>query len=270
MPDHEVIPAFDASQLPHVGTYRRVLPVSLERMYENALDWEHLPFVHDTSFQSIDCLAAGPWGWRARTVAAGGGASEIELRLDRSCRRWITRTLEGPNQGAEIWTHAFAIEPFRVDIVVDFFVPGVAAESREKVGQLYAGLYARLYDEDVAMMVERQRQLDRRVERSQAQTREVALGSRAALSLPLKVEVGSRVYVLNESEGTLVVYPALCPHQLGPLEDAEINEGVVTCPWHGYRFDVASGECLSGHTCRFTDVPVIEENDGQVRLRARH
>jgi hypothetical protein len=88
----------------------------------------------------------------------------IELRLDRSLRRWITRTLAGPNQGAEIWTHAFAVEPRRTDIVVDFFVPDVAPEAREKVGQGFTNLYEQLYDEDVAMMTERQRQLDRRID----------------------------------------------------------------------------------------------------------
>ena len=51
MPDHEIIQAFPSSQLPHVGTYRRVLPVSLVRMYENTLDWEHLPHVHESSFE---------------------------------------------------------------------------------------------------------------------------------------------------------------------------------------------------------------------------
>ena len=71
MPDHEIIEAFPSSQLPHVGTYRRVLPVSLVRMYENALDWEHLPHVHESSFKSIECLDAGPWGWRAITVRSG-------------------------------------------------------------------------------------------------------------------------------------------------------------------------------------------------------
>lgn len=270
MPDHEVIPAFDSSRLPHVGTYRRVLPVSLTRMYENALDWEHLPHVHSSSFSSIDALEVGPWGWRARTVAADGEESIIELRLDRACRRWITRTLEGRNQGAEIWTHAFAVEPVRVDIVVDFFVPGVAPEHRQKVGKVYAGLYARLYDEDVAMMVERQRQLDRRIERAEAAGREVVLGPRADLTLPSPVEVGGRSFVVNESEGELVVYPALCPHQLGPLGDAELSDGAVTCPWHGYRFDVRSGDCLTGQTCRFAEVPVIDEREGKVVISARH
>jgi nitrite reductase/ring-hydroxylating ferredoxin subunit len=270
MPDHEIIEAFPSSQLPHVGTYRRVLPVSLARMYENTLDWEHLPYVHESSFRSIECLEAGPWGWRAQTVSPRGDESEIELRLDRACRRWITRTLSGRNQGAEIWTHAFPIESERVDIVVDFFVPGVAPEHREKVGKVYAGVYSTLYDEDVAMMVERQQQLDRRLERSGRDDREVDLGARTGLSFPSSVEVGGRPYVLNEMAGALVVYPALCPHQLGPLTRAEIIDGAVTCPWHGYRFDVRSGNCVSGQSCRFAEVPEIEEKDGRVQLRARH
>ena len=46
-----------------------MLPVSLERLYENALDWEHLPHLHQSSFASITCEAAGPWGWRAVTTS---------------------------------------------------------------------------------------------------------------------------------------------------------------------------------------------------------
>ncbi len=270
MPDHQVVPPFHGSRLPHVGTYRRVLPVSLERLYENALDWEHLPWVHRSSFTAIDCLDAGPWGWRARTTSSRGDASVIELRLDRSCRRWITRTLEGRNPGAEIWTHAFPVEAERVDIVVDFFVPDVAAADREKVGGAFAALYQTLYDEDVTMMVERQRQLDRRVERAAGRQREVVLGRRSALSLPLVVDVAGRSFVVRELEGTLVTYPALCPHQLGPLDRAPLEGRTVTCPWHGYRFDVLTGECLSGGTCRLAAQPAVEEREGLVVLRARH
>lgn len=269
MPDHETLAPFPGSKLPHVGTYRRVLPVSLTRMYENALDWAHLPHVHETSFSDIECLDAGPWGWRARTVSHGGDASIIELRLDRACRRWITRTLEGRNAGAEIWTHAFPIGPERVDIVVDFFAPGVAPESREKVGRSFAALYERLYDEDVAMMVERQRQLDRRLERASEDAREVVLGPRTSLQLPMRVAVAGRDFVLAEIADELVVYPAHCPHQLGPLPEPA-TDGTVTCPWHGYRFDVGSGECLTGQTCRFTDRPVLEIRAGQVVLSGRH
>jgi len=43
------------------------MPVSLARMYENALDWQHLPHLHSRSFSTIDCLDSGQWGWRAKT-----------------------------------------------------------------------------------------------------------------------------------------------------------------------------------------------------------
>lgn len=266
MPDHEVIPPFPSSELPHVATYRRVLPVNLERMYENTLDWEHLPHVHRSSFRSIDCQETGSWGWRAAVVSAAGHESVIELRLDRRCRRWITRTLEGRNRGSEIWTHAFPIGDARVDIVVDFFVPGITAEDREKVGQVFAGLYQRLYDEDVAMMVERQRQLDRRIESRGREGAEIDLGARAELVLPAVHELAGRSYVVAELDGTLVAYPALCPHQLGPLASAPLSEGTVVCPWHGYEFDVRTGECLTGQACRLADRPRLDERDGSVVL----
>jgi len=123
---YEFVSATEASKLDHVGSYRRRLPVSLDRMYENALDWQHLPHQHSSSFSDIQCHSSGAWGWRA-TVVSGRGAdassSVLELRLDREARRWITRNLEGPNAGAEIWTHVFEVAERVLDIVVDFFCP---------------------------------------------------------------------------------------------------------------------------------------------------
>jgi len=34
---------------------------------------------------------------------------------------------------------------------------------------------------------------------------------------------------------------------------------VVTCPWHGYRFDVRSGRCVSGQAFR------LRRNDSEAR-----
>ena len=263
MPEERTYPAFAESRVPHVGTYRRVLGVSLERMYENALDWEHLPYVHSHSFVSIECEDAGVWGWRARGLDAGGRAFTIELRLDRECRRWITRTLSGVNAGGEIWTHAFPIGPRRTDIVVDFFVPGIAADDRAKVGDAYARLYRRLYDEDVAMMTERQRQIDRRIE-TQRDGAALDLGAIETLALPLQVEFDGRAYIVVNDATGLVAHVARCPHQLGPLAPAV--DGVVQCPWHGYRFDVRSGECLTGQPCRLPPAPRVGVRAGVVRL----
>ena len=263
MPITVSYPPFDASRLPHVGTYRRVLPVSLDRLYENALDWEHLPHLHQSNFASIACEEAGPWGWRATTTSSRGQRLVLELRLDRDCRRWITRTLEGANAGSEIWTHAFAVSARRTDIVVDFFVPGIEATARERVGAAFSKTYERLYDEDVAMMVERQRQLDARIEAERSYAT-MCLGAVDDLVLPLRAELGGRSYFVTRVNGELIAHAARCPHQLGPLGAAV--DGMVACPWHGYRFDAKTGDCLSGQACRLPPAPKVSVRDGQVWL----
>lgn len=160
-------------RVPHVGTYQRELPVSLERRYENAIDWEHLAYLHPSSFAKIDCLEAGEWGFRARVWDQPYDERRsfvIELRLNRDYRRWITTELEGPTAGSEIFTHAVPTGALSTTVLVDFFVPGSDPERAPKLGELYTNLYARLYDEDVWMMSERQRQLDRL--KNQGRTRE--------------------------------------------------------------------------------------------------
>ena len=225
-------------------------------MYENALDWEHLPHLHGSSFASIACVDAGAWGWRARTRDHKDRESLLELKLDRDRRRWITRNLEGPSMGAEIWTHVFVTAPRELDIVVDYFVPGVPEDSRGKVGMAYARAYETLYDEDVEMMTTRQRQLDERIDSVAADaTTTLALDDLDAL--PGTVTLSGRSFYLNRLGDEWVLHPQACPHQLGPLPETVTPDGTVTCPWHGYVFDVRSGACLSGPSCRFGERPEV-------------
>ena len=121
------------------------------------------------------------------------------------------------------------------------------------------------------MMTERQRQLDQRLDGvDESQVIEVD----AAGPLPQAVTLSGRQFVLNklddaESNGSnpWVIYPAQCPHQLGPLENAALINGVVRCPWHGYEFDVRTGACVSGSHCQFGRMPKITELEGRVQLR---
>jgi nitrite reductase/ring-hydroxylating ferredoxin subunit len=244
------------------------LPVSLERMYENALDWEHLPWVHASSFASIDLIEEGAWGWRAHAVLADTGALvTIELCLDRSMRRWITRTLDGPGSGAEVWTNVAPMADNELHLVIDFFAPASSPEHAAQVLNYYSDLYQRLYDEDLALMVDRQAGLDHR--RSPAQVHEpYAVGEIASVrnALPLAVEAfGSRWRIVDDNTG-LVAHAERCPHRLGSLMDAQVTAGEITCPWHGYRFDLATGQCLTGDRCTLPTAPVVDETNGQVIL----
>lgn len=49
-------------------------------------------------------------------------------------------------------------------------------------------------------------------------------------------EVG--IFKIN---GTCYAISGICPHRGGPLGEGELEGTVVTCPWHGWRFDVTTG-----------------------------
>ena len=217
-------------ELTNVGTYRRPLGGSLERLLENALDWEHLPWLHSSSFSSIECHDAGRWGWRARVGSAVDGSDfSLELLLDADRATWVSRTTEGTGVGTEIWSTAVATGPRSCEVTVNFHVPDVRSDTADRLGQAYARLYERLYDEDESMMIGRQAAFDARK------------------------EVSVKVV---EVDGEQCAFRARCPHLLGPLDDAPVVDGVVQCPWHGYRFDVRTGANLDGHPCRLGIVPV--------------
>ncbi len=272
------LPPRPESTIPHLGTYVREMAVSVERMYENALDWAHLPHLHESSFSRIELLQQDALSWRARTWNAAPRDSEaavIELRLDPTCRRWITRTLEGPNTGSEIWTHCIPLGDRRLMVVVDFFAPAVPSDKRERVGAAYSASYARLYDEDERMMLQRQAALDARRQEgtAKAELGSIDLGPFVSLAsrLPLDVELGTRRIRVQQEHGAYLAYALNCPHALAPLDDVQVLDGRVTCPWHGYCFDARSGELLSGApsdaaSCRLPVHRVFEDAHGQAHL----
>ena len=268
MTDHDYRPPDHHSPTGHLGSYRRRLPVSLERMYENTIDWEHLPYLHASSFKQIDCLDAGAWGWRARLTDHKDQVNELELRLDRSRRRWITRTVAGPNTGAEIWTQVAPLAAHEIEIVVDFYVPDVPEAAREKLGRAYAAGYERLYDEDESMMVTRQRHLDQRVRTATDEPDAISLGAIADVPPRQVLAYRGKQWVIVRSGEQWRVFPALCPHQLARLDECEVVADSITCPWHGYRFDLASGANLSGQSCELTGRPTASERDGELWLHA--
>lgn len=66
------------------------------------------------------------------------------------------------------------------------------------------------------------------------------LGSSAKLDGKIKcVQLGRRKIAFTELEGRIYAFDGLCPHVHGPMERSEINGTILTCPLHGWRFDIA-------------------------------
>lgn len=236
------------------ATYQRRLKASEARAWENVLDWEHLPHLHDSSFSELDLQDAGAWGWRAVTrgqPAGSAGETLIELVVDRPNNRYVSRTLEGGIPGMEIWTTVTPVGPRETDIEVEFHIPGMSEPDTDKLGAYMVGLYTTLWDEDEQMMVDRQKALDARRDRNQNSnepSHEIDLGPSETVrsNLPLTHRHEGHAIRVIEQAGDLRAYLAECPHMLAPLEDiAPDAEGCITCPWHGYRFDTATGKPLN-------------------------
>ena len=252
-----------ADALSQVAVYRRRVHGPLALVWENVLDWEHLPWLHRRSFRSIEPIDAGRWGWRARVGLAPAGEIALEVLVERETGSYVARTLAGPGAGSEVRTRLASAGSELTDVAVSFHVPG-AAPGRS-AGPALVALYTRLWDEDESMIARRAALLAH--PRAAA---ELNLGRLAELRarLPLEVELAGWPVRVVELEGRLLAYVAACPHRLGPLEAD--GGGELRCPWHGYRFELRSGKSCDGRALRLLPAPRVELDGptGEVRLVA--
>ncbi len=61
-----------------------------------------------------------------------------------------------------------------------------------------------------------------------------------------EAEFEGRVYAIYNVEGVISAIDGICPHQGGPLADGVLQGTSVTCPWHGWQFDVQTGKTPLG------------------------
>lgn len=89
--------------------------------------------------------------------------------------------------------------------------------------------------------------VDRHAFRSRG-TKWVALEAPADLpeGVPTKAKAGGQTLLLVRSGGTVMAMHETCAHAGGPLSEGKIVDGCIECPWHGSRFDLASGHLRRG------------------------
>ena len=78
------------------------------------------------------------------------------------------------------------------------------------------------------------------------------------------VEVEGQEIMLIRAKGSVWACESECPHQGAPLHAALVKEaGRISCPRHGFRFDLASGAC-EGHPELTLKVYPVEIREGDV------
>ena len=71
--------------------------------------------------------------------------------------------------------------------------------------------------------------------------------------------VEDRIIALFQVDGRFYALDGICPHQGGPLGRGTVCGGIVTCPWHGWQFDVVTGQHQANRSLQQPGFPVKVE-----------
>jgi len=73
--------------------------------------------------------------------------------------------------------------------------------------------------------------------------------------------VADRIIALFNVDGEFHALDGVCPHQAGPLGKGKLVGCIVTCPWHGWQFDVQTGQHQTSESLLHPRFPVRVEGE---------
>lgn len=83
---------------------------------------------------------------------------------------------------------------------------------------------------------------------------------------PEVVELGEIAVAVFQHDGEYYALNNVCPHQGGPLGDGKVEDGCVYCPWHGWQFELDTGDHAQGLKQATTYPVAVEDGDLYVQL----
>jgi nitrite reductase/ring-hydroxylating ferredoxin subunit len=81
-----------------------------------------------------------------------------------------------------------------------------------------------------------------------------------------RVDASGMAVLMVRRSGQLCAVSAVCSHAGGPLDEGTLDAPVVTCPWHGSKFDVRTGRVCGGPATFSLPALRVLEIDGQVSV----
>ena len=84
------------------------------------------------------------------------------------------------------------------------------------------------------------------------------------------VEVGTKLVAVFREGGRYFAIDDLCPHMGASLSGGYVENGIVTCPWHAWRFRLADGAWADCPRIKIGCYPVrVEGDEVQVQVEER-
>ncbi len=74
-------------------------------------------------------------------------------------------------------------------------------------------------------------------------------------------EINGKSLAVFNVDGTFHVIDNTCVHRGGPLGEGDLDGEVVTCPWHGWEFNVKTGVSVNNPSACVASYPVVVDGD---------
>jgi nitrite reductase (NADH) small subunit/3-phenylpropionate/trans-cinnamate dioxygenase ferredoxin subunit len=79
------------------------------------------------------------------------------------------------------------------------------------------------------------------------------------------VQVGNKLIAVFQDKGQYFAIDDTCPHMGASLSGGYIEQGIVTCPWHAWRFRLCDGAWADNPRIKIGSYPVrVTGNEVQI------
>lgn len=85
---------------------------------------------------------------------------------------------------------------------------------------------------------------------------------------PYSLKIKGEAIIVTRIDGEIYAFSADCPHAAADLNDGTLHRGRITCPLHGWKFDIRTGRTLwpEDETCRLKRFDV-KLTAGKVKIK---
>ncbi len=75
------------------------------------------------------------------------------------------------------------------------------------------------------------------------------------------IAAGDKEIALFNYKGKYYALSNTCPHKGSPLGEGRIEEGIIICPGHEWRFNLETGDCMQNPYMKIEAYPVRVKNE---------
>ncbi len=77
----------------------------------------------------------------------------------------------------------------------------------------------------------------------------------------LRVKVDGISLILNRQGMNITCYRNACTHLEYPIDMGKVSDGIITCPFHKFRYKLDTGKCLNAPADSLESYPIEIKGD---------